>query len=104
MRAMLGVSGLVAVGALATGSDAPLVYWLGPVLLAQPVLRLILLVEHTGCPATASALTNTRTTLTLWPVRLAMWNMPFPAHHHLYPPTPFPPPPPPPPPAPPPPP
>jgi fatty acid desaturase len=34
-------------------------------------------------------LTNTRTTLTLWPLQFLMWNMPFHAEHHLYPSIPF---------------
>ncbi|MFZ4677749.1 MAG: fatty acid desaturase, partial [Nodosilinea sp.] len=31
----------------------------------------------------------TRTTLTLWPLRWLMWNMPYHAEHHLYPSIPF---------------
>ncbi|MBE9037977.1 fatty acid desaturase [aff. Roholtiella sp. LEGE 12411] len=64
-------------------------YWLLPLLVGQPILRFILLAEHTGCTLDANLLTNTRTTLTLWPVRFLMWNMPFHAEHHLYPSIPF---------------
>jgi fatty acid desaturase len=64
-------------------------YWLFPVILAQPLLRAILLAEHTGCSEDANGLTNTRTTLTSWPVRFLMWNMPYHAEHHLYPSIPF---------------
>lgn len=66
-----------------------LLYWLLPLLVGQPILRFILLAEHTGCSLDANLLTNTRTTLTLWPVRFLMWNMPFHAEHHLYPSIPF---------------
>ena len=64
-------------------------YWLLPVALGQPLLRAILLAEHTGCSEDANGLTNTRTTLTMAPVRALMWNMPFHAEHHLYPSIPF---------------
>jgi fatty acid desaturase len=66
-----------------------LLYWLLPLVVGQPILRFILLAEHTGCTLDANLLTNTRTTLTLWPVRFLMWNMPFHAEHHLYPSIPF---------------
>ena len=64
-------------------------YWFLPAILAQPLLRLMLIVEHTGCSYDENGLTNTRTTLAALPVRLLMWNMPFHAEHHLYPSIPF---------------
>lgn len=64
-------------------------YWLLPLAVAQPILRAILLSEHTGCTYDNNRLTNTRTTLTLFPLRFLMWNMPFHAEHHLYPSIPF---------------
>ncbi|NEO87502.1 MAG: fatty acid desaturase [Spirulina sp. SIO3F2] len=63
--------------------------WLLPLAVGQPVLRLILLAEHTGCSHDANPLTNTRTTLTLLPLRWLMWNLPFHTEHHLYPSIPF---------------
>ncbi|MBI1311103.1 fatty acid desaturase [bacterium] len=66
-----------------------LYYWFLPALLAQPLLRAILIVEHTGCTNDENGLTNTRTTLAMFPVRLLMWNMPFHTEHHLYPSIPF---------------
>jgi fatty acid desaturase len=59
-------------------------YWLLPLAVGQPILRFILLAEHTGCSLDDNSLTNTRTTLTLAPLRFLMWNMPFHADHHLY--------------------
>ncbi|MDB9529004.1 fatty acid desaturase [Oscillatoria sp. CS-180] len=64
-------------------------YWLLPLAVGQPILRFILIAEHTGCPDGDNPLTNTRTTLTTWPIKLLMWNMPFHAEHHLYPSIPF---------------
>jgi fatty acid desaturase len=64
-------------------------YWVLPLAVGQPLLRFVLLAEHTGCPNTDNPLTNTRTTLTLWPLRWLMWNMPYHAEHHLYPSIPF---------------
>jgi fatty acid desaturase len=59
-------------------------YWLLPLAIGQPILRFILLAEHTGCAWGDQPLHNTRTTLTLWPLRGLMWNMGFHAEHHLY--------------------
>jgi fatty acid desaturase len=66
-----------------------LTYWLLPVAAGQPLLRAILLAEHTGCSQDDDALANTRTTHTLWPVRFLMWEMPYHAEHHRYPAIPF---------------
>ena len=89
VRAQLAAYALVAAAAAGLGSGAPLLYWIGPVVLGMPFLRAYLLAEHTGCSEDDNGLTNTRTTLTVWPVRLLMWNMPFHAEHHLYPSIPF---------------
>jgi fatty acid desaturase len=75
--------------ALLFGWATPLLFWIGPQLLGQPPLRAYLLAEHTGCTRDRDGLTNTRTTLTAWPVRLLMWNMPYHAEHHMYPSIPF---------------
>ena len=61
-----------------------LLYWFLPLALGQPVLRFILLAEHADCTLDNNPLANTRTTLTLAPLRFLMWNMPFHAEHHLY--------------------
>lgn len=66
-----------------------LTYWILPLAVGQPLLRFVLLAEHTGCTYDDNALANTRTTLTLWPLRFLMWNMPYHAEHHLYPSIPF---------------
>ncbi|MDX2023369.1 MAG: fatty acid desaturase [Deltaproteobacteria bacterium] len=66
-----------------------LFYWLLPVALAQPLLRGLVLAEHTLCTNDDNALTNTRTTHTNWLVRFLMWNMPYHAEHHRYPALPF---------------
>lgn len=80
------VAGIVAI---AMGYTAPLYLFFLPAILAQPLLRAILLAEHTGCSVDTNGLTNTRTTLASYPVRLLMWNMPFHTEHHLYPSIPF---------------
>ncbi|MBW4562456.1 MAG: fatty acid desaturase [Mojavia pulchra JT2-VF2] len=69
---------------IAVGQPWFVLYWLLPLFVGQPILRMILLAEHTGCSLDANMLTNTRTTLTLWPMRLLMWNMSYHAEHHLY--------------------
>lgn len=79
---------LVYLGAIAisVGFQQPwfLLYWLVPLAVGQPMLRAILLSEHTGCTNDNNPLTNTRTTLTILPIRFLMWNMPFHTEHHLY--------------------
>ena len=80
--------GAIAVS-IAVGQPWFLLYWVLPLAIGQPLLRFILIAEHTGCPDGDNPLTNTRTTLTTWPIKLMMWNMPFHAEHHLYPSIPF---------------
>lgn len=89
MMAMVALAGAVLVLWTAWGGWDPVIYWIGPVLLGQPILRLMLLAEHTGCSEDDDPLTNTRTTAASWLVRLLHWNMPYHAEHHLYPSVPF---------------
>jgi fatty acid desaturase len=74
---------------IALGFREVLYFWFLPALLAQPLLRALLIAEHTGCSRDRNGLTNTRTTLASFPIRLLMWNMPYHAEHHLYPAIPF---------------
>jgi fatty acid desaturase len=89
VRTMAVVMAILAVLSLVLRADALLWYWLLPLALGLPWLRLYLLSEHTGCSEDDDALTNTRTTLSIWPVRFLMWNLPYHAEHHLYPSIPF---------------
>ena len=89
VRATLAVLACLAAGSIVLRSDALLWYWLLPLALGLPFLRLYLLTEHTGCTEDDDALTNTRTTISVWPVRFLMWNLPYHAEHHLYPSIPF---------------
>ena len=87
-RIALGVlGGSLVLGML--GWSGPLLYWLIPLLLGQPFLRLFLLAEHTGCEEGTNPETNTRTTLSKRWVRWLMWNMPYHAEHHVCPQVPF---------------
>jgi len=90
IRLQLFVYAAAVVLSIALGHPwAILLYWLLPMAIGQPILRFILLAEHMGCPQDDNPLTNTRTTLTLFPLRFLMWNMPFHGEHHLYPSIPF---------------
>jgi len=80
---------LAAAVSIVMGYTAALYFFLLPVMLAQPVLRAILVTEHTLCSQDQNGLTNTRTTLAAFPIRLLMWNMPLHAEHHLFPSVPF---------------
>jgi fatty acid desaturase len=86
MQLLIYLAGAVSI---ALGFRGILYFWFLPTLLAQPLLRALLIVEHTGCSQDGNGLTNTRTTLTSFPIRLLMWNMPYHAEHHLYPSIPF---------------
>jgi fatty acid desaturase len=89
-RLMLaGLALVVGAAAFAGRLDLLALYWLGPVLLAMPLMRAYLLAEHTGCSEDANGLTNTRTTRSNAFMRATMWNMPFHAEHHLFPSIPF---------------
>jgi fatty acid desaturase len=59
-------------------------YWMLPLAVGQPILRFLLLAEHTDRPNTDNMLANTRTTLTLAPLRFLIWNISYHAEHHLY--------------------
>ncbi|MCS7030749.1 MAG: fatty acid desaturase family protein [Gloeomargarita sp. SKYG116] len=87
--AQLAVYALAIALSVWAGQPWFLMDWVVPLAVGQPFLRFILLAEHTGCSYDSNPLTNTRTTLTGWPVRLLMWNMPFHAEHHFCPAIPF---------------
>ena len=88
-RIHVGLLAMIAAVSILTGSGVALTYWLIPVALGQPVLRLYLLAEHWGCPTVRDMWQNTRTMQTLAPVRYLAWNMPFHAEHHANPGVPF---------------
>ena len=74
---------------IAAQSTILLWYWVIPAVLGQPMLRLYLLAEHSGCPRSPDMLENSRTTYTNVAVRFLAWNMPFHAEHHAWPSIPF---------------
>ncbi|WP_419759048.1 fatty acid desaturase [Acidisoma sp.] len=75
--------------ALAFRSVLPLVLWMVPVLLGQPVLRGVLMAEHTGCPENDDRMANTRTTLAGRVFGLLFWNANLHIEHHYAPGVPF---------------
>jgi fatty acid desaturase len=84
-RLQVGVYAISLLLSLLLGHPAFLLWsWVLPMAIGQPMLRFILLAEHTLCTYDDNPLANTRTTLTLWPIRFLMWNMPFHAEHHLH--------------------
>ena len=64
-------------------------YWLLPLLLGQPFLRLFLMAEHAGCSHDPDMLKNSRTTRTHPIVLFLSWNMPYHTAHHSFPAVPF---------------
>lgn len=59
-------------------------FWLLPVLVAQPFLRLFLMAEHTDCPEVEDMFANTRTTYTGPAMQWLVWNMNLHTAHHAY--------------------
>ena len=57
-------------------------YWILPALVGQPLLRLYLLAEHSGCDFSDNMLENSRTTYTTPWLNFLAWNMPYHAEHH----------------------
>lgn len=88
-RLHLAAYGLTAGAGLLAGGDVLLLLWVVPALLGQPVLRLYLLAEHTGCPPVRDMLANSRTTLTPAPLAALSWHMNLHTAHHAYPGLPF---------------
>lgn len=88
-RIVLGIYATIAIASIVLQTLAPIYYWLLPVLLGQPFLRMFLLAEHTGCPLVPDMYANTRTTLTNRAMRRLAWNMPYHTAHHVYPGVPF---------------
>lgn len=64
-------------------------FWLVPLLLGQPFLRLYLLAEHGNCEESDNMLFNTRTIITNPLVLFLAWNMPYHTEHHSFPAVPF---------------
>jgi fatty acid desaturase len=89
LRRQFAVYGALLLLSIPEGNGCLLRFWLLPLIVGQPLLRFVLMAEHGGCAFNANGLANTRTTLTLAPLRWLMWNMPFHAEHHLYPSIPF---------------
>lgn len=88
-RIYLALYGVLAIGALVAWSPLPLLLWVGPTLLGQPVLRFVLLAEHKGCALGDDRLANTRTTLAGRAFALLFWNANLHVEHHLAPGVPF---------------
>ena len=83
-RLFLASYAVVGVISAAAGSGVLLWFWIVPMLLGQPMLRLYLIAEHTGCPISPDMLENSRTVHTNAVVRFLAWNMPYHAEHHAY--------------------
>lgn len=86
LEARLFLGSYAAIGAVsgAVGSAVPIWCWIVPALLGQPMLRLYLMAEHTGCSNSHDMIENSRTTHTNALMRFIAWNMPFHAEHHAY--------------------
>jgi fatty acid desaturase len=81
-RLHLGGYALLASVSLLASSNFLWWYWILPALIGQPLLRLYLLAEHSGCDFSDNMLENSRTTYTVPWLNFLAWNMPYHAEHH----------------------
>ncbi len=88
-RVMIALYVVALCVSVALGSWWLVEYWLLPLVLGQPVLRLYLMAEHGRCPAVSNMFENTRTTFTNALIRRIAWNMPYHSEHHAFPSVPF---------------
>lgn len=88
-RFMLAFYGSIAATAVYFGSIAPLVYWIIPRMMGEPLQRAWRIAEHKGCEEGTDVRTNTRSTHASLPMRLLCWNMPYHSEHHVCPQVPF---------------
>ena len=88
-RMMIAVYGTVAGVAVYIGSFAPLIYWLLPRMMGEPLQRVWRIAEHKGCDEGPDVRTNTRSTNAGPIMRALCWNMPFHSEHHVCPQVPF---------------
>jgi fatty acid desaturase len=88
-RIMLGVYGIVLGAAIYFQSIAPLVYWLLPRMMGEPLQRWWRIAEHKGCEEGPDVRTNTRSTKANWLMMRLCWNMPYHSEHHVLPQAPF---------------
>jgi fatty acid desaturase len=88
-RIMIAVYGSVAAIAVYYGSLAPLMFWLLPRMMGEPLQRMWRIAEHKGCDEGPDVRTNTRSTRASPLMRALCWNMPYHSEHHVCPQVPF---------------
>jgi fatty acid desaturase len=88
-RFMIAAYSAVAAIAIYFGSFAPLIYWLLPRMMGEPLQRVWRIAEHKGCDEGPDVRTNTRSTQANFVMRALCWNMPFHSEHHVCPQIPF---------------
>jgi fatty acid desaturase len=67
---------------LFTASTGLFWFWILPVFIGQPFLRLYLMAEHSDCDLTENMLENSRTIYASPVINFLAWNMPYHAEHH----------------------
>ena len=88
-RIFLALYAAIAIAAIAAGSIAPLIYWIIPRLVGEPLMRWVRVAEHAECPEVPDLRRNTRSTKAPRWFNLLFWNMAYHAEHHLFPKVPF---------------
>ncbi len=81
-RMMLLAYSSLAVLCMLTGWQGPIWYWWLPLLLGEPLMRMIRMSEHVGRPNNRDMTVNTRTNIVSLPWRFLAWNMNYHAEHH----------------------
>lgn len=81
-RVHLALYALLLLISLFTASSWLFWFWILPVILGQPFLRLYLMAEHNECDLGKNMLENSRTTYASPLINFLAWNMPYHAEHH----------------------
>lgn len=83
-RMHLAVYGIIAAGATALQTWAPVLLWLAPLVAARGTHEVQNMVEHGGRPMVPDILRSTRVIRTNPLMRRLGWNMQYHCHHHLF--------------------
>ncbi len=83
-RLFLAIYLLMLVVSIAMQSMVLMWFWVVPLMVGQPFLRLFLMAEHTGCDEVGDMLRNTRTTYSNPLMTWFCWNMNHHTAHHAY--------------------
>ena len=88
-RVIVAFYAVLFVGSLLMQSWFLFIFWLLPRVAGEPLMRVVRLSEHQGCPLVPDLFRNTRTVVAMLPLKYLGWYACYHAEHHISPNTPF---------------